>query len=205
MRYHLGIMYCNKCGTENPGDAIYCKKCGGLMEPEDETRVATRGTYDKSAAVERGEIADRIFSIAPTLKFVIAGYASAVLGAFLLVAIFSLFLSPWIGVWPGVILGLALLLIPAYYHVRQKLVRYSLTDTTIEIDRGLISRTTQNIPLRRVQDVTVSATLVQRLLGYGDITIDNASEDGGKVVLDNVDSPRKYADLILKQMRLLER
>lgn len=175
------------------------------MEPEDETRVATRGTYDKGAAVERGEIADRIFSIAPTLKFVIAGYAAAVLGAFLLVAIFSLFLSPWIGVWPGVILGLALLLIPAYYHLRQKLVRYSLSDTTIEIDRGLISRTTQNIPLRRVQDVTVSATLVQRLLGYGDITIDNASEDGGKVVLDNVDSPRKYADLILKQMRLLER
>lgn len=199
------LMYCNKCGTQNPDDAVYCKKCGGLMEPEDETRVATRGSKDKGAAVERSEAADRIFSIAPTLKFVIAGYAAAVLGAFLLVAIFSLFLSPWIGVWPGVILGLALLLIPAYYHVRQKLVRYSLSDTTIEIDRGLISRTTQNIPLRRVQDVTVSATLVQRLLGYGDITIDNASEDGGKVVLDNVDSPRKYADLILKQMRLLER
>ena len=199
------LMYCNKCGTQNPNDAVYCKKCGGLMEPEDETRVATRTSNDKGATLERGEIADRIFSIAPTLKFVIAGYAAAVLGAFLLVAIFSLFLSPWIGVWPGVILGLALLLIPAYYHVRQKLVRYSLSDTTIEIDRGLISRTTQNIPLRRVQDVTVSATLVQRLLGYGDITIDNASEDGGKVVLDNVDSPRKYADLILKQMRLLER
>ena len=106
-------------------------------------------------------------------------------------------------VWTMISAGL--LLIPAYYHMRQRLVKYSLTDATIEIDRGLVSRTTQNIPLRRVQDVTVSATLFQRLLGYGDITIDNASEDGAKVVLDDVDSPRKYADQILKQMRRLER
>ena len=98
-----------------------------------------------------------------------------------------------------------MLLVPAYYHLRQRLVRYSLSDSTIEIDRGLVSRTTQNIPLRRVQDVTVSATLFQRVLGYGDITIDNASEDGGKVVLDNVDSPRRYADLILRRMHELER
>ena len=77
--------------------------------------------------------------------------------------------------------------------------------TTIEIDRGLISRTTQNIPLRRIQDVTVSATMTQRLLGFGDIIIDNASEDGGKVVLHDIDSPKKYAELMLQQMRQLER
>ncbi|MCV4614370.1 PH domain-containing protein, partial [Escherichia coli] len=74
-----------------------------------------------------------------------------------------------------------------------------MTDSTIEIDRGLISRTTQNIPLRRIQDVTVSAGILQRILGYGDISIDNASEDGGKVVLKSIDSPKKYADLILRQ------
>lgn len=200
-------MYCNKCGTQNPDNAVYCKKCGALMEPEDETRVAIRnaeGGIRITSSDEAAEHTDRIFSIAPTLKFVYAGYGLAVIGAFLLVAIFSLFLSPWIGIGPGVIIGLALLLIPAYFHLKQKLVRYTLTDTTIEIDRGLISRTTQNIPLRRVQDVTISATLVQRLLGYGDITIDNASEDGGKVVLDNVDAPKRNADLILKQMKLLD-
>jgi len=35
-------MYCNKCGTENADDAVYCKKCGALMEAEEETRVAVR-------------------------------------------------------------------------------------------------------------------------------------------------------------------
>jgi uncharacterized membrane protein YdbT with pleckstrin-like domain len=192
-------MFCNKCGQENPDDAVYCKKCGTVLEAEEETRVAKR---DVSAL--KGDDAPRIFSIAPTLKFVYAGYAAAVLAAFLLVALLTIFVpgfTPLIGVAVGVLL----LLIPAYYHVRQKLVRYSLTDATIEIDRGLIARTTQNVPLRRIQDVTVSASLSQRLLGYGDITIDNASEDGGKVVLDDVDSPKKYADLILNQMRQLDK
>ena len=189
-------MYCNKCGTENPGDALYCKKCGTPLEPEAETRVAVRG--DNSALD-----AERIFSISPTLKFVYAGYAIAVAAAFVLVALLTLFVPGFVPLI-GVIVGVGLLLVPAYYHIRQKLVRYSLTETTLEIDRGLISRTTQNIPLRRVQDVTVSATLFQRLLGYGDIAIDNASEDGGKIVLDNVDSPRRYAEQILRQMRRLE-
>jgi putative membrane protein len=143
--------------------------------------------------------------VTPTLKFVYVGYALAVLGAFLLVGVVSLFLSTTLSIAASVILGMALLLIPLFFHIRKRLVRYTLTDTTIEIDRGLISRTTQNIPLRRIQDVTVSATVMQRLLGFGDVIIDNASEDVGKIVLDDIDSPKRYAELVLRQMRQLER
>ena len=197
-------MYCNKCGTGNPDDAIYCKKCGVVMEQEEETRVAPKSRPVGSHPSQTAVAPERIFSIAPTLKFVYLGYAIAVAAAFLLVVVLTIFV-PGFAPLIGVVLGVVVLLVPAYYHLRQRLVRYSLTGATIEIDRGLVSRTTQNIPLRRVQDVTVSATLFQRLLGYGDITIDNASEDGGKVVLDNVDSPRRYADLILRRMHELER
>lgn len=221
-------MFCNKCGKENDDDAAFCQKCGNAFEGDVETRVAKhdyklsgspttpssqslghpssgrRGVLDATPPNQGGELDARIFSITPTTKFVMAGYVLAIIAAFLLVAVVSVFI-PAVSAIIAVLIGLLLLLIPAYFHIRQKLTRYSLTDTTIEIDRGLISRTTQNIPLRRIQDVTVSATLFQRLLGYGDITIDNASEDGGKVVLDNVDSPRKYADHVLRQMRSLDR
>ncbi len=192
-------MYCTKCGKENGDDAVYCQKCGTMLEAEEETRVARR---DSSALDAPGK--ERIFSITPTVKFVMAGYVLAVLAAFLIVAFFSVFL-PSVSFFIAAGIGLLALLVPAYFHLKKKLVRYTLTDTTIEIDRGLISRTTQNVPLRRVQDVTVSATLMQRMLGFGDITIDNASEDGGKVILDDIDSPRKYADLVLRQMRQLDR
>ena len=196
-------MFCIKCGKENADDALFCQKCGQAFEADEETRVAVKdGTAMHLAVADESR---RIFSISPTLKFVYVGYLAAVIGAFLLVVLVSLFFSTTFSITVSVILGMALLLIPLLFHLRKKLIRYSLTDTTIEIDRGLISRTTQNIPLRRIQDVTVSATVMQRILGMGDVIIDNASEDGGKVVLDDIDSPKKYAELMLRQMRQIER
>jgi len=197
-------MYCIKCGKENSDDAVYCQKCGRVFETEEETRVAMRERTPVTAASVGADNSAQIFSITPTLKFVYAGYAVTVLVAFLVVVLLTIFM-PGVTSLIAVIVGLLLLLVPLYFHVKKKLVRYTLTDTTIEIDRGLISRTTQNIPLRRIQDVTVSATVMQRMLGFGNVIIDNASEDGGKVVLDDIDSPKKYADLLLSQMRQIER
>jgi uncharacterized membrane protein YdbT with pleckstrin-like domain len=197
-------MYCIRCGKENADDAAFCQKCGHSFQAEEETRVAQRGARTP-LAVSDADSATRIFSVTPTLKFVYIGYALAVLAAFLLVGIVSIFFATAVPIAVSVILGMAILLVPLFFHIRKKLVRYTLTDTTMEIDRGLISRTTQNIPLRRIQDVTVSATMMQRLLGFGDVIIDNASEDGGKIILDDIDSPKKYAEQMLRQMRQLER
>ncbi len=192
-------MFCIKCGTNNSEEAFYCKKCGYQLEAEEETLVSLRENAESF-----GEQGSKIFSISPTLLFVKLAYGLAIVGAFLVVALFSI-VFPDIPRWVSVLLGILLLLIPAFYHFRQKLVQYTLTDTTIEIDKGIISRTTQNVPLRRVQDVTVSSTIVQRMFRFGDVLIDNASEDGGRIVLKNIDSPGKYADILLKQMRRLER
>lgn len=206
-------MFCIKCGKENPDDAVYCQKCGTLLEREEETRVAVRvaTTPDYqpprplvSATDGIGELGDaKLFSIGPTLIFVKMGYAAVVIVALLLVAALTIF--SFVPAWAAVLVGLLLLLFPGYYHLKQKLISYKLTDTAVEIDSGLVSRSTRNIPLRRIQDVTVSATAWQRLLGYGDVVIDNASQDGGRVVLKNINSPRHYADMLLRQMRLLDK
>ncbi len=193
-------MFCTKCGANNSDTAVYCQKCGTLVEAEEETRLA-RPNVNKTND-EDDEM--QIFSIRPTLMFVKVGYGLAVLGAFLLVAFFSLFITA-IPTWFSVLAGLSLLLIPAYFHLQQKLVRYTLTDAKIEIDEGLISHTTKNVPLRNIQDVTVSATVTQRLLGFGNLVIENAGENNSQIVLRNINSPRKYADALLKQMRRLNK
>lgn len=105
---------------------------------------------------------------------------------------------PWYVSLP---LALSLLLIPAYYHLKRNMLRYTLTDSKIEIDYGLIARTTRNIPLSKIQDVTVSASISQRILGFGDVIVDNASEEGGTTVLKNINNPRHYADLLLRELR----
>jgi uncharacterized membrane protein YdbT with pleckstrin-like domain len=165
-----------------------------LQQPQFNAPPAVR-----AGAGESSEIEHTIFTTRPTLLFVKVGYGLAVLGAILLVILLSGFISvPW---WVSVPLALALLLIPAFYHVRRNTVRYTLTDSKIEIDKGFIARTTRNIPLRNIQDVTVSASIPQRILGFGNLIIDNASETGGTTVLRNINDPRHYADLLLRQLR----
>jgi len=197
-------MFCIKCGAKNSDEAIYCQKCGALLEAEQETRIARPTKIEKSETAESEDIEKHIFSINPTLMFVKIGYALAMLGALLLVALLSMFL-PMIHIGMAILLGLALLLIPAFYHLRHKIVRYTLTDSKIEIDEGLISKTTRNVPLRTIQDVTVTATVPQRMLGLGNLIIENAGENDSRIILRNIDSPKKYADVLLKQMRRLNK
>jgi membrane protein YdbS with pleckstrin-like domain len=148
-----------------------------------------------------GETGQTIFVARPTQLFINIGYAAAALGAILLTVLLASI--PRINISPFVVLplALALLLIPAYYHIRRNSVRYTLTDSDIQIDTGLLSRTTRNVPLRTIQDVTVSATIPQRLLGYGNVIIDNASEQGGHITLRNIRDPRGHADQLLRELR----
>ncbi len=197
-------MFCTKCGAQNSDEAVYCQKCGNVLEAEEETRVAV----SPQNITNNNDDEERIFSIHPTLMFVKIGYGLAVLGSFLLVILLNLF-GNLIGVsipyWLSIPAGLLLLLIPAYYHVKQKMLRYTLTDSKVEIDQGLISKTTRNVPLRIIQDVTVSATVTQRMLGFGNIEIENANETDSKIILKNINSPKKYAEILLKQMRRLNK
>lgn len=130
--------------------------------------------------------------------FIKAGYALAVLGG---IALVFLLASIGLSASISIPLALALLLIPAYYHIRRNMIRYTVTDAKLQIDTGLIARTTRSIPLSKVQDVTVSASIPQRLLGFGDVIVDNASELGGSTILHNISKPRHYANLLLRELR----
>ncbi len=188
-------MFCIECGTKNSAEAVFCVKCGYHFAGEGETKIEKSIIGDEA----------KIFSIRPTLMFVQTGYAAAIASAFLLVAVLYYF-GQFIGIsipWQlSVFGGLALLLIPAFYHVKRNVVRYTLTDAKVEIDEGVISRASRKIPLRAIQDVTVQATIPQRFLGIGDVIIENANEADDRIVLKNIGSPKKHADLLLEQMRL---
>jgi membrane protein YdbS with pleckstrin-like domain len=193
-------MFCIKCGAKNSDEAIYCQKCGSALEAEEETRIARK--FNVEVENETDDEERKVFSISPTLMFVKIGYVLAAIGALLLVAILAMFSVSFLIALP---FALCLFLIPAFYHFKQKMVRYTLTDAKVEIDEGFIFQNSRNVPLRSIQDVSVSSTITQRMLGFGNLVIDNASEDGGKIILKNINTPKKYADILLKQMRLLNK
>ena len=191
-------MHCSNCGTYIAPGVRFCSGCGSPANDPEATRIARvqGGVPERSGESE--DLEQTIFTVRPTLIFIKLGYALAVMGAIGLVFLLALIPVP---AYISIPLALALLLIPAFYHLRRNMVRYTLTDSKIEIDTGLIARTTRNIPLSKIQDVTVSASIPQRILGFGDVIIDNASELGGTTVLHNISNPRHYADLLLRELR----
>lgn len=194
-------MHCSNCGSYVAPGKNFCSECGAAADDPEATKIvrAPRGIPvrgdELSAEDDHEEI---IFTVRPTLIFIKIGYGLAVLAAIAVVFLLALIpVSPYI----SIVLALSLLLIPAWYHLKRNMIRYTLTDSKVEIDTGLIARTTRNIPLTKIQDVTVSASIPQRLLGFGDLLIDNASEMGGTTVLHNISRPRRHADLLLRELR----
>ena len=190
-------MHCSNCGSYIAPGVRFCSNCGSPAVDPEVTRIA-RSQPGMMTPAESNELEHTIFTVRPTLLFVKIGYAAAVIGGILLIILLASLGVPF---YVGLPLALALLLIPAYYHLKRNMVRYTVTDSKMEIDTGLIARTTRNIPLSKIQDVTVSARISQRVLGFGDIIVDNASELGGTTILKNINNPRHYADLLLRELR----
>ncbi|MDX6382563.1 MAG: hypothetical protein QOK48_136 [Blastocatellia bacterium] len=193
-------MRCTNCGSTLNPNSRFCDQCGAAAEDSEETRIA-RPQSSAPARHDEDDLESVIFTARPTMLFIKMGYVLAVLGAILLTIALNMIQFVSIPLYVSLPVALALLLIPAYYHLKRNMLRYTLTDSKIEIDYGLIARTTRNIPLAKIQDVTVSASILQRLLGFGDVVVDNASELGGTTVLHNINNPRQYADLILRALR----
>jgi membrane protein YdbS with pleckstrin-like domain len=195
-----GKMHCSNCGSYLPPGVRFCSGCGEAAADPEATQIvrAPREPLVSERLAHDYKDEQVIFTVRPTLIFIKLGYLLAVLGAVAVVFLLALIPVPS---YISIPLALSLLLVPAYYHLKRNMVRYTLTDAKIEIDTGLIARTTRNIPLAKIQDVTVSASIPQRLLGFGDLMIDNASELGGTTILHNISQPRHFADLLLRELR----
>jgi uncharacterized membrane protein YdbT with pleckstrin-like domain len=194
-------MNCTNCGFQIQHGTRFCANCGHNVTTTDPEATHIARAQPTNINVKPKEVSDierTIFTMRPTIIFITTGYIGAGLGAVILTIILAyLGLSAPI----SLLISLLLLLIPAFYHLQRNTIRYTLTDSRLEIISGFLKQVTRNIPLHKVQDVTVSATLLQRLLGFGDLIIENASESGGATVLRHVRNPRYYADLILKELR----
>src|SRR5690242_751005 len=86
-----------------------------------------------------------------------------VVGAIALVAIFTLAMWPWL-VW--------------------RTTHYVFTNERVILREGVFSRDGRDIPMGRVNDVSFSHNLIERMLGCGTLTIESAGERGQVVLTD---------------------
>ncbi len=188
-------MHCRACGQENPTESRFCNRCGAeLTDP---------GTTAPQAS-PIAEVEDLLFVLRPTFFFVGLRYVIAVLLCGGGIWLYQYWVDRYpdaVIPWWGLLAAAIIFFIPALIaHVQRSREIYTLTNHKIEFTYGILSKIRRNIPLNKVQDVTVTRSLSERLLGIGDILIDSAAVTG-KIPLRNVRHPEKYADVILQQIR----
>jgi membrane protein YdbS with pleckstrin-like domain len=145
---------------------------------------------------EEGYGEDVIFTIYPAFYEVGSQYSMAILFSIAATALIAYFSLPF---WIAIVFASACFIKPIYRHIQNNHTIYRLTTTKIEIKSGLFSVKSRNIPLRHVQDVSVSETFKERLIGIGDVVIDSAAIEG-KIFMRNIKNPQKYVDMILNQL-----
>lgn len=195
-------MYCHFCGKQLAPNSAFCNICGVSVRIADKEEPLTTGSTSSFGThfvrEQQGEqTSDPIFfQVRPAFYEVGFSYAIAALLSLLVAGLTGILGGPF-----QIVIATALVffLFPIYKHIQRNRIVYTLSPGRIEIESGLLSRTTRNIPLRNIQDVTTSASIGQRLLGLGDVVIDSAS-DAGKITMRNVRNPRRYADIVLAQL-----
>ncbi|WP_049984892.1 PH domain-containing protein [Halobellus rufus] len=70
--------------------------------------------------------------------------------------------------------GLAVLALVGYEVAYVRRFSYELGGDTLDIDSGVLSRRSREIPLRRIQNVDISRNVVQRLLGIALVSFETA-------------------------------
>lgn len=196
-------MYCNHCGGEVPEGSRFCNHCGKPVAFQAESAAVLPFRRQEGLATRDEADEHVIFVLRPTLIFVAVWYVVAALFVLVTAGVMGLLGDQISGEMAFyVILGVALLsfAIPLYKQIQRMREVYTLTNHKLEMRFGLIAKTVRNIPLRNVQDVTVTSSAGERLLGLGDIVIDSASETG-KIRLSNIHHPERYADQILGELR----
>lgn len=108
--------------------------------------------------------------------------------------------APWLAPVLAGPLAAAFLLWSAYLiltYVTRRSVRYTLTASRLEIERGLLGKRVESIELWRIRDVVLDQALLERLRGVGRITLFSTDQVEPQLQL----GPVAEARLLFDRMR----
>lgn len=80
-------------------------------------------------------------------------------------------------------------------------IRWVLTTERLRVVRGLLNRSTEEVELTRVRDVSFEQSLAQRALGIGTLSVVGTDATAPEVVLHDVEEPEQVKELIRQAVR----
>jgi membrane protein YdbS with pleckstrin-like domain len=195
------------------GQRVQCRKCGATilvpaMPAGAETRTAllisepaTATLVTKDDPVPEADV----FTLSPVAR---AFPGQILLGVLLIGLAVGLAIrapdwswSPWAALAP-LASGIFLLL---HVWIGVRSCRYRLTTQRLFVRRGWLARHLNELELYRIKDVVVNQGSLQRLLGYGTVTVLVDDETTPKLQLSRISGPTAVKEKIRTQYRAARR
>lgn len=186
----MALITCPDCGHEVSSAAPSCPQCGRPMAP------VAAPTPQATAGAE-----ERLWRGTPSLILVSGRIAVLIIVAIVIPVILYFFYDQlatyahWIWIAFAVIL-LWLIIGIGIAIARIKATIYTVTNQRVMIETGLASKKVEDIDLRYIDDTQFQQTLIQRILGIGNVTITSSDKVAPFYVLRGVRDPRALRELI---------
>lgn len=82
--------------------------------------------------------------------------------------------------------------------------RYSLSEDRIFLETGLLNTHFEEVMLYRIQDISLSISLGQRIFGVGTVTLHSSDRTTPHLALKNIRTPREVKELIHQQVEAMK-
>jgi len=124
------------------------------------------------------------FEMKPHWRALLVPIIVLLVDVFVLSYLFFTFDNPWVR-WPVIVIGLVVLVWGAAVpFARWITTQFVFTNRRIIVRRGLVSKTGRDMPLSKVNNVSFSVSVMGRILNYGTLSVESASENGDLVIDD---------------------
>jgi len=191
------------------GQRVKCRKCQAEIlvpqapasaEPQTARLIQEPAAVTPIAPVQDDQETD-IFKLSPVARAfpgqILLGVIFIGLGVGLALRAQDFSWPRWVALVPLALGVLVLLLL----WIRVKSCSYRLTDQRLFVRRGWLAKHVNELELYRIKDVVVDQAGLQRLLGYGTVTVLAADDTTPEVDLVGISSPTKVKELIRTQYR----
>jgi membrane protein YdbS with pleckstrin-like domain len=109
---------------------------------------------------------------------------------------------PWWAFLVVAFIGLCLILVPL---IQSKTVRYRVSNYRIDYERGLLSKDIDTLELWHVEDIRFHQSLIDRLLGVGNITVVSHDETMPMLVMHDVPHARELFEQLKQRIIAVKR